>query len=143
MHYADTGFLVSLYLPEATTAPASAAMRRVTQPIAITELNVLELRNAFRLAVFRRFIAEDDRARCWALFEDDVAGSVYERATVPSSALYEHASRLVEVYGSRLGTRTLDVLHVAAASLLGASTFLSFDRRQRALARAAKLRVAP
>jgi len=40
-----------------------------------------------------------------------------------------------------LGTRTLDVLHVASAVTLEATHFVSYDRRQVALATAAGLRV--
>jgi predicted nucleic acid-binding protein len=42
-----------------------------------------------------------------------------------------------------MGTRSLDVLHVAAASLLGALQFVSFDRRQRSLAFKAGLKILP
>ena len=42
----------------------------------------------------------------------------------------------------RLGTHSLDVLHVAPALAPDAATFLTFDLRQSKLARAARLRVA-
>ena len=42
---------------------------------------------------------------------------------------------------ARLGTRTADLLHVAAALELGSDWFYSFDRQQRKLAQAAKLNV--
>jgi hypothetical protein len=38
MVYADTGFLLSLYLPETTTAAASTAVRRLRAPLPITSL---------------------------------------------------------------------------------------------------------
>jgi hypothetical protein len=40
-----------------------------------------------------------------------------------------------------LGTRTLDVLHVASALVLGATYFYKFDRNQGKLAAAEGLRV--
>jgi len=40
----------------------------------------------------------------------------------------------------RLGTRTLDILHVASASILEADAFHSFDRNQKRLARIEGLR---
>lgn len=143
MEYADTGFLLSLYLPESTTAAASAAMKRLVEPLPLISLTMLELRNGLRLAVFRRVITEEERSRCWEQFEDDMAGGVYRRAAVPQSDLHERATRLIEAHSARLGARTLDVLHVAAALQIGAHTLLTFDRRQRALARAAGLRAIP
>ena len=54
--YADTGFLCSLYAPDAHTARAVARMRRQTLPLPWTWLHELELRNVLRLRVFRREI---------------------------------------------------------------------------------------
>ena len=50
------------------------------------------------------------------------------------------AERLSAQHSEKLGTRSLDVLHVAAALTLGLSVMLTFDVRQAALARAAGLR---
>jgi len=41
------------------------------------------------------------------------------------------------------GVRTLDLLHVAQARVLGRTQFLSFDKRQRALGLAVGLTVIP
>jgi predicted nucleic acid-binding protein len=41
----------------------------------------------------------------------------------------------------RLGCRTMDILHVACAVEIGASAFLTFDKRQAELARFAGLDV--
>jgi predicted nucleic acid-binding protein len=50
------------------------------------------------------------------------------------------AERLSALHSETLGTRSLDVLHVAAAIVLGLRELLTFDRRQAALARAAGLK---
>lgn len=44
---------------------------------------------------------------------------------------------------ARATSGTLDILHIAAAIILRADTFLTFDKRQAKLAAAAGLRVAP
>ena len=49
--YADTSFLVSLYLAEATSKAADAAVGRHRQPLPLTPLGMLEMRSAFNLAV--------------------------------------------------------------------------------------------
>ena len=57
--------------------------------------------------------------------------------------VFRLASRLAKVHSVTVGTRSLDILHVAAAKSLRAGEFVSFDTRQRALAAAVGLRVAP
>ena len=44
---------------------------------------------------------------------------------------------------AKLGTRTLDLLHVAAALVLKPDVFSTFDKRQRKLARMQRLRILP
>ena len=44
---------------------------------------------------------------------------------------------------STLGCRTLDIIHVAAALVLGAKEFVTFDARQGALAKKVGLTVRP
>jgi len=44
-------------------------------------------------------------------------------------------------HSMKLGTRTLDVMHVACACELQADMFVSFDERQRSLAKTAGLQV--
>lgn len=51
------------------------------------------------------------------------------------------AERLSALHSERLGTRSLDILHVAAALVLGSTEFLSLDERQTRLARAAGITV--
>ena len=48
---------------------------------------------------------------------------------------------LSDCYTPRLATRSLDLLHVAAATLLGAKVFYSFDERQRKAAAGEGLKV--
>ena len=74
--YADTGFLVSLYLNEATTTAANAAVQTVRQPLPLIPLGFLELRNALYLAVFRKQISEATRAAAWQRVELDIKNSI-------------------------------------------------------------------
>jgi hypothetical protein len=48
--------------------------------------------------------------------------------------VFEGALRLSAAYSRQLGTRTLDLLHVAAACLLVAKEFITSDQRQSDLA---------
>ncbi|MBM4246220.1 MAG: type II toxin-antitoxin system VapC family toxin [Deltaproteobacteria bacterium] len=139
--YADTGFLCSLYAPDAHTARAARRMQRQALPLPITWLHQLELRNALRLRVFRREITARERDASLNMMLADLAAGALAGAAPDLGETMIEAERLSALHSERLGTRSLDVLHVAAAVVLGRQEFLSFDRRQANLARAAGLRV--
>jgi len=139
--YADTGFLCSLYAPDAHTARAAARMKRQVLPLAFTWLHQLEFRNALRLRVFRGEIMPAQRDASLNLMLADMAGRVLLAATPPLTEVMVEAERLSVLHAETLGTRSLDILHVAAALVLGLAEMLTFDARQAALARAVGLKV--
>ncbi|MCF7675546.1 MAG: type II toxin-antitoxin system VapC family toxin [Akkermansiaceae bacterium] len=141
--YADTGFIVTLYKTEASSAPAAALMRRQQASVWLSHLGELEFRNALHLAVFRGELTAAEAVLKKRLFSQDVANGIYLIIPVPGSALFAKAGELADRHSARLGTRSLDLMHVAAAILLGAKAFLSFDERQRKAARAEGLKVLP
>ncbi|HXP60773.1 MAG TPA: hypothetical protein VN829_09790 [Dongiaceae bacterium] len=53
------------------------------------------------------------------------------------------AERLGAAHNERLGCRSADLFHVAAACQLGCAQFLTFDQRQAAMAEAAGLTLKP
>ena len=142
-YYADTGFLLSLHLPEATSSAAAAAMRNVSEPLPLTPLVALEFRNALRLAVFRQKLTEAERLKAWKSFEKDLAAGVLEEGTIEIKAVHDEARSLCDQFTAAVGVRTLDLLHVACACALGRTEFLSFDQRQRALAQASGMNILP
>ena len=135
--YADTSFLVSLYVADSNSAAAISEMARLTLPVMVTPLGELELENAIQLRIFRKQIAADDR-RPHAAFRADVEAGVLAIKPM-TEAMYTEAWRLAMRWTSRLGTRTLDILHVAAAMVLKADSFHTFDDRQKKLAKSAGL----
>ena len=139
--YADTGFLCSLYAPDAHTRRAVAHMRRQTLALPFTWLHQLELRNALRLRVFRREIAVPQREASLNMVLADLAAGVLAVASPALADVVTEAERLSALHSEKLGTRSLDILHVASALVLGSASFLTFDRRQAALARASGLKV--
>lgn len=141
--YADTGFVVSLYKVETTSEQAAEAMSALAPPVWKSPLGELEMRNAFHLAVFRGELTTQAAALKWRLFADDVAKGIFAILPVPTAALYSKAAALADKHSASLGSRSLDLMHVSAALLLGADAFLSFDDRQRKVARAEGLKVMP
>ena len=67
------------------------------------------------------------------------ADSSLVKTAVRWPAVFGIASRLSEQHAALTGTRSLDILHVAAAKALRSREFASFDNRQRALATATGL----
>ena len=139
--YADTGFLCSLYAPDAHTQRVVARMRRQTLPLPFTWLHQIELRNALRLRVFRREITMVQREASLNMMLADLAAGVLAVAAPAMADVMTEAERLSAVHSEKLGTRSLDILHVASAVVLGSTSFLTFDRRQAALARVSGLKV--
>ena len=141
--FADTGFIASLYLEESTSKAADAALGPSREPLPLTPLALLELRNAFNRAVQRRRITTAERDALWQDVEADIADGFLIPTPVASHELHSKARLLSDRYTPRLGTRSLDLLHVAAALILETKIFFSFDDRQRQAAKAEGLKVKP
>jgi len=141
--YADTGFLVSLYLEESTSSAADAALGTTRQPLPLTPLGILEFRNALNRAVHQQRITVADRDALWQDVETDIAAGFLVQTPVASAELHAKARELSDRYTPTTGTRSLDLLHVAAALVLKAKTFFSFDERQRQAALGEGLEVKP
>jgi predicted nucleic acid-binding protein len=83
----------------------------------------------------------DERAtRVYQELSRDCAAGVWALTGFPE-ATFTQGATLARTYVAKLGTRTLDSLHVAAALELKAEQFWTFDERQAKLAKAAGLKV--
>jgi predicted nucleic acid-binding protein len=136
--YADTSFVASLYIPGTHASAALAAVRPLRAPLLITSLGELEFANAMALRVFRNELSSSESGSAFAHFRKDILDGIFRVSPVPHGA-FEKAIQLSQKHSSRIGTRTLDVLHVAAAITLRARFFYTFDRSQAELARASNL----
>ncbi len=137
--YADTSFFVSLYLPD---RHSPEAQRRVSeQPrIWLTPLHRAEWTHAIGQHVFQRKISAREAQRVYRDFESDRSNSVWAEVELPDAA-FELCIELARRHVARLGARTLDTLHVAAALELGAEHFWTFDEGQAKLAETVGLRL--
>lgn len=138
---ADTSFLFSLYGNDIHTPPAVAWSQQNAEVILISSLNRFELINALRFAEFRKSIAGGDAVLFAAQFEADrLGGRLVEKVCNLAEVLAE-ATRLSAAHTLTGGHRGFDILHVAAARVMGASHFLTFDANQKRLAKNEGLRV--
>jgi predicted nucleic acid-binding protein len=138
--YADTSFLVSLYVLDANSEAAAEQMKRAKLPLLLTPFGELELANAFALRMFRKELSASKLKAARSLLARDIENGVFEQKPLPEM-VFARAKRLAQTRTPRPGTRTLDILHVASALLLGADTFHTMDRNQAKLARVEGLRV--
>ena len=114
--------------------------RRTNGALPITEHGRIEIINGICLAAFREIISAEALTDALASFDDDFAEGRYLQADVLWRATLRRAAVLSRMHAPKLGCRTLDVLHVVTALELGLRSFVTFDRRQRQLARAAGLK---
>jgi predicted nucleic acid-binding protein len=141
--YFDSSVLVKAYCLEPTSPQALALIRRVTPPLLFTPLHSLEIRNALRLKRHRKEMRPSQLRGALQCLQDDVASGFLQPPDQELGAVYIQAELLSAAHAVSTGARSLDILHVAAALVLKADEFISFDRRQRALATRAGLRVRP
>ena len=141
--YADTSFFFSLYAQDANTAHAGRVAATLNAALVITPLQRHELRNAFRLAVFRREITMAECQNLLESVEADTKAGVLLETPVAWAEVYAGAEALSAAHSKTLGTRGFSVLHVAASIALGTKNFLTFDKRQKAIAIKAGLKVKP
>jgi predicted nucleic acid-binding protein len=138
--YPDTSFLFSLYLRDSNARSALAVAEGLRPVFVLSPLHDLELNNAIELAVFRKAITARQAVAARNDFEQDVAHWTLNPLPID---VFGRAVALARRHTARHGTRSLGILHVSAAMALGAEAFLTFDRRQRRLAKAEGLRVLP
>ncbi len=141
--YADSSFLISLHNDDANAGEARAYMVRHPAPLPFNPLHRLEVRNGLRLAVFRGNMTPAERATALRQIDEDLAEGILYHQAIPWTNALRQAERLSTDHAEVIGCRAVDTLHVAAAILAGHTHFLSFDKRQRALAGAAGLEVRP
>ena len=69
-----------------------------------------------------------------SLYEDLEAEVFLKRTTIPLHELEMVFEKLTSKHSAKYGFRTYDILHVAAALILGCKHFLSFDLKAKSLA---------
>ena len=136
--YIDSSALVPVYVPEHFSDAARAAVRNAGQ-VPFTALHRLELPNAFELLVGRALMTKDECRAVQAQLRDDLEHQRLLAVALDFELVFAEAEELSRLHTAKLLTRSLDVLHVAAARAAGCSRFVSADDRQLKLAKASGL----
>jgi predicted nucleic acid-binding protein len=144
--YPDTSFLCSIYREQEHSSAADAHWDAMSEPLHVAALLEFEFLQSIRLQVWlhkqdrTKGFGESEAAKMIADWDSDLATGAVKIVSCDMPEILRYAGTLSVTHTSENGHRSLDVLHVATAVHLGARRFLSFDDRQKKLARAAGLK---
>jgi len=141
--YIDTGILVKSYVREPDTPKAIAILEAAGDPQVFSHFHEIEIPNAIRLKRFRGEITKEEEAAAVQIFRDDIKAGRMEKPDYDLAEVFRRAEKLSAKHSGDMGTRSLDLLHIAAALEAGCTVFASFDERQRKCAALAGLKVIP
>ncbi|MBT8364837.1 MAG: type II toxin-antitoxin system VapC family toxin [Deltaproteobacteria bacterium] len=137
----DTSVIVKLYFKEEYSRDTSNWLRKNNEAIPLTSFHELELINAIQLKQFRTEITPDETRQIMSRFEEHEIRGIYYRPQLAWSAIFIHAIDLSKKHSASIGSRSLDILHVASAVSINAERFLTLDDRQTRLATLAGLKI--
>ena len=138
--YLDSSVLFSLYVPDSNTLSAVSKTRAAARPLLCSDFAEFEFVNALSLRLFRHELSLSEVEEVLALFRRDLESGTFRYARIPSVA-FQRARDIARQKTPKLGTRSLDILHVASALALAADQFLTFDDKQAKLASALGVRL--
>ncbi|HTV42130.1 MAG TPA: type II toxin-antitoxin system VapC family toxin [Candidatus Sulfotelmatobacter sp.] len=138
--YVDPSALSRLYIHQAGSREMAVWRSKVSGTLAVTHHGRTEVINAICRAAFLGQFDRPGMADALADLSADFAAGHLGQADILWRAALNRAAELSQTHTPKLGTRSLDVLHVACALELKARYFLTFDIRQRQLAAAVGLR---
>ena len=138
--YFDTSALRPLFIHEERSQRVSRYLRRHRAAIRITRFGYAELINSIACAVFCEDISPAQFSAAVADVDVDLKAQRVTIVDLLWRGAMDRATQLSRKHTPELGSRMLDVLHVASALELGVKTIITYDQRQMELARSAGLR---
>ncbi len=138
--FPETSFLCALYRKQEQTPQAIDLRESISDPLPVSALVLFEFRQSVRLQM--RLHCNNPQLGCGsregqAMLRDlqsDLSSGVLEVLPADWAGVFSLAEMLSAKHTENGGHRFADILHVATALQLGASTFLTFDPNQRDLA---------
>lgn len=139
----DTSFLISLYGTDVNTPATLQLFRDDSDRLVIHPFVRFEFVNALRHLVFRGKISVSERIEWQSHFESDLGTGHILMVSADANEVLQLAAAMSEKSTETGGHRGFDILLVAAAKILGATRFWSFDERQRKFAAAEGFELSP
>jgi predicted nucleic acid-binding protein len=141
--YADTGVMLKASVLEGYSEAAISILEALGEGLFYSHFHAIEIPNAIRLKRFRGEITKAQETASIRAFLSDIESGVLTRCDYNLSEVFLLAERLSGEHSAVIGSRSLDLLHIAAAIKSGATHFVSFDHRQRRVATLSGLDVIP
>lgn len=141
MLYIDTSAIVKLYIKEEFSFEVSNWIKMNNEAIPLTHFHEIEFTNAIYLKQFRSEITDEQVRVVLSKFDEHQGKGVYYRPQLNWSNAMNFAAHLAKRHTKTIGSRSLDILHVASALAIKAGRFLTLDKRQSTLADLAGLKV--
>lgn len=138
--YVDPSGLARLYLHQDGSREMCLWRQKISGALTVTHHGRVEIINAISRAVFVSHLSDEAANAAREDFALDFAEGRLRQADILWRAALDRAAELGKTHTPKLGTRALDVLHVACALELKSPYFLTFDQKQRALAVAVGLK---
>lgn len=138
--YVDPSALAGLYLHQERSREINAWRARVPGMLPVTHHGRTEIVNAICRLAFIGQLEPEGMNEALADVAGDFASGRLLQVDILWRAALNRAAELSRLHTPKLGTRSLDVLHVACALELKLPYFLTFDERQQKLARTAGLK---
>jgi predicted nucleic acid-binding protein len=139
--YVDPSALRSLYVHDDRSKRFAAWRTRVGDPLPLTRFSRSELANAIMLGAHRGALPAHEAQAALSELDSDIRDGRLALVDSLFRRTLDLACKLSEQHTGRLGTRTLDVIHVASALTMRASHLVSYDERQLSLAKVVGLKV--
>ena len=139
--YVDPSALSRLYIHQAGSREICAWRAKIAGALLVTHHGRTEVINAICRSAFLGHLDGTGLEEALADVAADFSTGRLHQADILWRAALNRAAELSRLHTPKLGTRSLDVLHVACALELKLRHFLTFDERQDKLALAAGLKL--
>jgi len=148
MVYGDTSLFVRMLLPGGMQSKAKSAAEKITAQLGFVPISSLARFETIQAIRFEAWRNKADKTKGIPLVRAEAAlnlflgeiGTTFHLVAPAWENAFAQAELLSRTTADR-GWRTVDMLHVAAATASGATEFYSFDREQNLLAKEQGLKV--
>lgn len=139
--YLDTGLVLKLVVDEPLSGAVLAWLQSRNVPIPYTRLVEMEVENTLCAKLFRKEFTAQDFKKARGIVQELLMDGMFFRPKLSLDEVFLESLEVISVATVKTGCRTLDLLHVVSASMLGCSEFVTSDKRQAAAAKTYGLKV--
>lgn len=128
--YLDTGLVLKLVVEEPLSEVVRILLQKKRVPVPYTRLVEIEVENTLCAKLFRKEITAQEHKGARNLVQDLLQEGFFFRPKLSLEELFLESLEGMSEATVKTGCRTLDLLHVVSAVILGCSEFVTADKRQ-------------